>query len=81
MMLERVGVLTDFQLVYTELAASCSAMAAAVAAHTTSKQVHFSSHEVYKTITTELAARLCSAIILLHAVLAKCSFFSSQCFV
>jgi len=31
-LLERVGVLADFQLVYSQLAASCSAMAAAVAA-------------------------------------------------
>lgn len=31
-LLERVGVLADFQLVYSQLAASCSAMAAAIAA-------------------------------------------------
>lgn len=39
LLLERVGVLADFQLVYAELAASCSAMAAAVASFHDPKQV------------------------------------------
>jgi len=38
-LLQRVGVLGDFQLVYSQLAASCSAMAAAVAAFHHPKQV------------------------------------------
>ena len=39
LLLERVGVLANFQLVYAELAASCSAMAAAVASFHNPKQV------------------------------------------
>ena len=43
-LLERVGVLADFQLVYSQLAASCSAMAAAVAAFHCPHQVCEGSH-------------------------------------
>lgn len=43
-LLERVGVLADFQLVYSQLAASCSAMAAAVAAFHCPHQVCHASH-------------------------------------
>ena len=43
-LLERVGVLADFQLVYSQLAASCSAMAAAVAAFHCPNQVCDTSH-------------------------------------
>ena len=43
-LLERVGVLADFQLVYSQLAASCSAMAAAVAAFHCPDQVCDASH-------------------------------------
>lgn len=39
LLLERVGVLANFQLVYAELAASCSAMAAAVASFHDPKHV------------------------------------------
>ena len=39
LLLERVGVLANFQLVYAELAASCSAMASAVASFHDPKQV------------------------------------------
>lgn len=39
LLLERVGVLANFQLVYSQLAASCSAMAAAVASFQDPKQV------------------------------------------
>ena len=39
LLLERVGVLADFQLVYSQLAASCSAMAAAVACFKDAKQL------------------------------------------
>lgn len=38
-LLERVDVLGDFQLVYSQLAASCSAMAAAVASFQDPKKV------------------------------------------
>ena len=54
MMLERVGVLADFQLVYTELAASCSAMAAAVAAYTQTKQVTFTFAGLYLIVMPRL---------------------------
>ena len=43
LLLERVGVLANFQVVYAELAASCSAMAAAVASFHDPKQVHLQS--------------------------------------
>ena len=39
LLLERVGVLPDFQLVYSQLAASCFAMAAAVASFQDPKKV------------------------------------------
>ncbi|KAL3160682.1 hypothetical protein ABBQ32_010593 [Trebouxia sp. C0010 RCD-2024] len=43
LLLERVGVLADFQLVYSQLAASCSAMAAAVASFQDPKQAEVAS--------------------------------------
>ena len=59
-LLERVGVLVDFQLAYAQLAASCSAMAAAVAAFRAPMQVH--STQMPELLCASMSAFLLTAV-------------------